>query len=109
MSAAWQAGGRGGGGGIETYSPFAPPEAAAPAAPRPDGRAAGSLRPPGAFALRQGRVFRQQADSRRAVVNFGLISQAAGSAYVELGHTKVLCGVCVPPRGRPARGAGLGG
>ncbi len=28
-------------------------------------------------------------------MHFGTVSQAAGSAYIELGATKVLCGVCV--------------
>jgi hypothetical protein len=101
MSAAWQTGGRGGGGGVETYSPFAPSAPAVPDAPRPDGRAAGSLRPPGALFRAWLAVSGALADSRRAVVSFGLISQAAGSAYVELGHTKVLCGVCVPRAAGP--------
>ena len=37
----------------------------------------------------------------RAVVKTGVISQAAGSAYVELDKTKVMCGVYGPRQGGP--------
>lgn len=44
-----------------------------------------------------------------AVIKTGVISQAAGSAYVEFDKTKVMCGVYGPRQGGKAAAGGAGG
>jgi hypothetical protein len=87
---------------VETFVPLSDPAPKRPDAflvegKRLDGRSADEFRPvcmPPLAILLLSVVFDRLCAA--AVLKTGVISQAAGSAYIEMNQTKVICGVYVP-------------